>query len=648
MPTIKLLDFEVKLNTAGQITKPRRIAWPVLGYRVTLPDSSDEPDGSLNPFEKVVLRLLEAEGPLTESRLSAETCIPEDFIKSVILRLMDNGYINDSNEVIRGAHGNRALRGYKPAIVFQEQVTGRLLPFVYYDSKPKINRVDPASTRIWTMRKGKGRFPRVTANDVVKAVKEQKRHARAYGERVALPDVRSITVHETSEEYMLDCSISMRAEDGEFRIANPFGKGYSLILEQAFMDALETDRPLENWLNNWRESVAHDGADADQELESEPFDNPRNRKLYPRLIPSLRADKFGSRSLERLYSAVEWALFYANERSSSARQAVSLLQLTPEADTPRLVAKAASVLGIDAPEKGFLRVYDDSLDSYLDGVPEMPTALAIAILSAESEKGHPLAAYASEHPDVAKSLYQMKKERDIRSHGKGRGTAAGQSGRNEALMKELVSSLIPEIAFGETPSDSKQKSETVADVRFEARTSLIQYFGYSSFNKGLSEISQERLVDAELFWSAFSEGEDALPFIGDIYAVLQNELSRRTEPASIRAASDEALSKAITEKAERYGIAPLPSSLSTVRPTNIRKALQGLDETTLGAVAIAFMLTSEEEDVTDILTRQGSFFYDVGEIAADRKHLNEIRELDRDEIDRYRDKAYRTIETLMG
>ena len=215
-------------------------------------------------------------------------------------------------------------------------------------------------------------------------------------------------------------------------------------------------------------------------------------------------------------------------------------------------------------------------------------------------------------------------------------------------MKELVSSLIPEIAFGETPSDSKQRSETVADVRFEARTSLIQYFGYSSFNKGLSEISQERLVDAELFWSAFSEGEDALPFIGDIYAVLQNELSRRTEPASIRAASDEALSKAITEKAERYGIAPLPSSLSTVRPTNIRKALQGLDETTLGAVAIAFMLTSEEEDVTDILTRQGSFFYDVGEIAADRKHLNEIRELDRDEIDRYRDKAYRTIETLMG
>lgn len=648
MSTIKLLDFEVKQNTAGQITKPRRIAWPVLGYRVTLPDSRDYPDSSLNPFEKVVMRLFKAEGPLPESRLSAETCIPEDFIKSVVLRLMDNGYINDSNEIIKESCGDRALPGYKPAIVFQEQVTGRVLPFVYYNSKPKINWIDPESTQIWTMRKGKSFISGVAANDVAKAIRAQERHARAYGEQLTLPDARSITVHGESEEFMLDCSISMRAEDGEFRIANPFGKGYSLVLEQAFMDALKTDRPLENWLNNWRESVALNDGDVDPGLEAEPFDNPWNRKLYPQLIPALRTDKFRARSLERLYSAVEWALFYANERSSAARRAVSLLQLTPEAHTPRLIAEAASALGVETPNQGFLRVSDDSLDKYLDGIPEMPTALAIAILSARSEKGNPLTVYAPEHPDIARNLYQMKKERDISSHGKGRGTAAGQSGRNEMLVKELISSLIPEISFGETLSNSRQRSEAVADARFEARTSLIQYYGYSSFNKELSEISQERLVDAECFLSTFSEGEDALPFIGDLYAVLQNELSRRTEPASIRAASDKALSEAILEKSERYGIAPLPSSLSTVKPTNIRKALQGRDETTLGAVAVAFMLTSEEDDVGDILTRQTSFFDDIGEIITARGHLNEIKQLDRDEIDQYRSKAYKTIETLMG
>ena len=648
MPTIKLLDFEVRQNTAGQITKPRRIAWPVLGYRVTLPDSSDGSGSNLNPFEKVVLRLLRAEGPLTESRLSAETCIPEDFIRSVILRLMDNGYINDSNEVIPKTHGSQTFPGYKPAIIFQEQVTGRVLPFVYYNSKPKINWVDPESTRIWTMHKGKNIISGVAANDVAKAIRAQERHARAYGEQVALPDARSITVHGESEEFMLDCSISMRAEDGEFRIANPFGKGYSLVLEQAFMDALKTDRPLENWLINWRENVALNDGDADPGLKAEPFDSPRNRKLYPWLVPALRADKFGARSLERIYSAVEWALFYANERSSAARRAVSLLQLTPEANTSRLVAEAASALGIETPNQGFLRVSNDSLDNYLDGVPEMPTALAIAILSARSEKGNPLAAYASEHPDIARNLYQMKKERDISSHGKGRGTAAGQSGRNEVFMKELISSLIPGITFGETLSNSRQRSEAVAEARFEARTSLIQHFGYSSFNKELSEISQERLVNAECFLSTFSEGEDALPFIGDLYAVLQNELSRRTEPTSIRAASDKALSEAILEKSDRYGIAPLPSSLSTVKPTNIRKALQGRDETTLGAVAVAFMLMSEEDDVDDILTRQATFFDDIGEIITARGHLNGIKKLNRDEINRYRYKAYKTIETLMG
>lgn len=648
MPTIKLLDFGVKHDAAGQITKPRRIAWPVLGYRVTLPDSSDEPNSGLNPFEKVIIKLLENEGPLPEARLSEETCIPEDFVKSVLLRLVDNGYIDKDNNIIRGARDGQRVHGYKPAIVFQEQVTGQLLPYVYYNSKPKINRVDSASTRIWTMSTSKRRFPGVTADDVIKAVKDQKRHARAYGEKVSLPDVRSITVHEASESYLLDCSITMRAEDGEFRISNPFGKGYSLTLERAFMDALENDEPLENWLNKWRRSVAHVDAENDADAETEPFDTPRNRKLYPRLVPALRANQFGTRSLERMYSAIEWALFYANERSAAARQAISLLRLTPEADTPRVIAEAAGSLGILAPERGFLRVHEDSLDSYLDGVPEMPTALAIAILSSSHESDHPLVAYSSGHPNVAIGLYQMKKERDIRSHGKGRGAGAVQSGRNETLMKSIVTALLPEIDFGEAASEPEKRQETVADIRFEARTSLIQHFGYPSFNKGLSEISQERLVDAECFWSSFVDGEDALPFVGDLYAVLQNELSRRTEPSSIRASSEDALTAAIREKSEAYGIAPLPPSLSTVRPANIRKALQGLDETTLGAVAIAFMLTSDEGDVRDMLMRQGSFFFDIGEIITVRGHLNEAREFSRDEIDRYREKAYRTIETLMG
>ncbi len=648
MSTIKLLDFGIKNDFANQVTKPRRIAWPVLGYRVTLPDSGDEPDGNLNPFERVVLKLLEIEGPLTDSRLSEETCIPEDFIKSVVLRLMDNGYISEGNEVLKKTCGDLQLRGYKPAIIFQEQVTGHLLPFVYYNSKPKTIRIDSTKTRIWVMNKGRGRFPRVTANDVIRAVKEQRRHARAYGEKLSLPDVKSITVHETSEDYMLDCSITMRAEDGEFRIANPFGKGYSLVLEQAFMDALGNDEPLEAWLNNWRENVAHGNAEPGIGQESEPFDNPENRRLYPKLIPALRTGKNGERNLEKVYSAVEWALFYANERSSAARRAISLLQLTPAAETPRIIDRAASYLGIERPTRGYLRVYDDSLDNYLDGVPEMPTALAVGIVAAESEASHPLAAYSSEHPDVAVNLYQMKRERDIRSHGKGRGTTAGPGGRHEAFMKELVSALLPNIVFGETQENSAERMETIADAKFEARTSLIRRFGYSSFNRGLSEISQERLIEAESFWLDFEDGEDALPFFGHLYAVLQNELSRRTEPASIRASSDEALGRAIAEKSGAYGIAPLPDSLSTVRPVNIRKALQGLDETTLGAIAIAFMLTSEEGDVGDVLMRQKSFFFDIGEIIDGRGHHNKARELSKDEIDRYRDKAYRTLETLMG
>lgn len=643
MPILKLLDFGVIHGDSGQITRPRRIAWPVLGYRVTLPSSSDEPDGDLNPFERVVLKLLEAEGPLTEAKLSEETCIPEDFIKSVLLRLMDNGHINESHEVIVEATGHQSFHGYKPAIVFQEQVTGKLLPFVYYDAKPKISRVDSSSTHVLVMRRSRKHFAPISADDVVRAVKYQKRHARVYGEKMLLPDTGSITVHRTSEEFMLDCSISMREEDGEFRIANPFGKGYSLVLEKALIDAMEADEGLESWLNRWRESVSHDISGFGVESGEEPFDNSWNRRLYPKLVQQLRTNRLGTRSLDRMYSSVEWALFYANERASAARQAISLLQLTPVRDTPRLILEAATSIGIEPPDRGFPRVSGESLDAYLDGSPDMPTALAIAILSARREGSHPLAAYASEHSDVARRLYQMKRERDVRSHGQGRG-----SDRNEAFMKDIISYLLPEITFEEALSDQERSAEMTADVRFEARTSLIRYFGYPSFNKRLSGLSQERLVDAEVFWSMFSEDEDALPFIGDIYAVLQNELSRRTEPAGIRSSSDEALKSAICERADAFGISPLPSSLTTVRPPNLRKAVQGLDETTLGAVALAFMLTSDEGDMADVITRQESFFFDIGEIIVARGHNNEAREYSKEELDLFREKAYRTIETLIG
>lgn len=644
MASIKLLDFGVTFSGDGQMARPRRIAWPVKAFRVTLPDAAAVQNSGLNPFELLMFRLLDAEGPISEERLAKETCIPEDFVKGVLLRLQDKGFIDDRHNITKKVKTGDDLTRYKPAMVFQELVEGKVLPYVYYNTRPAQKTVS-AGTYCWQMAKQYRDAAPITSDDVRQAIKEQRRHERAYGDRSELPIASSIRVSAGNESYYLDCPIGMRASDGEFRIGNPFGKGYSVLLEGIFVKRIGEDENLENWINAWRESLKRE-LQMDETDVSQPYDTPRNRQLYPRLIASLKPNRFGIRSIENIYSSIEWALFYANERTGS-RNAVNLLRISKESDTPLLVRKAADEIGLEAPDRGFLRVQGQSLDSYLDEVPEMPTALAIAILTAKGDDAHPIARFAVSHPDAAVELYRIKRERDNKSHGKGREAQDGQTGRNELFMRELISAMLPEISFGEETSGSPARADEYVDSRFEARSSLILRFGYAEFNTQLDPMTQDRLVDAECFWNAFSEGENALPFVGDLYAAMQSELGKRIKAASIRSSSDSDLANAIEKRAQELGIAPLPDSLSTVRPSNIRKALQGFDETTLGALVVAFMLTANEEQIDRLLQNDRSFFSDAGEVIAARGHLNEARAFSKKEVDRLRELAYRSIGALM-
>lgn len=645
MPTIKMLDLHASFAGDAHMARPRTLAWPVLAYRVTLPDTAEGAGDALNPFERLLLTLLEIEGSASEERLAEETCIPEDFVKGVLLRLQDSGYIDDRNAIVRQSASRQNRINFKPAMIFREIVQGKVLPYVLYDTKPEVKLVETGYD-VKQMRWSDQRFEPVTPQEVIEAVKDQKRHERVYGDRSSIPKVSSVTVSETGERYFLECPIGMRSTDGEFRIGNPFGKGYSLLLEGVFMDELSSDENLEAWITNWRKNLVFEKGPDKAETVREPFDTDACRQRYPRLIPFLKPNYYGIRTIEKLYSSIEWALFYSNERLGS-RNALNLLSVSNPADTPYLVKRAAEAVGVEAPKNGFLRINRLAIDNYRDGVPEMPTALSVALLQAQSDETHPLRLFAKARPNLAIQLYEMKKERDIRSHGKGRGAQSEQSGRNEAFMKELVSALLPDVRFSNEDSTRGTKTDALLDARFEARTSLLDLFGYTAFNTNLLPLTQERLVDAESFWMGFEEGEDALSFVGDLYAALQSELSQRTEAAAIRAKNDHELAVEIEKRAKELKVAPLPISLSTVRPNNIRKALQGLDETTLGGITVAFMMCCDDEEMGRILIQDRSFFADIGEIITARGHLNEARQFTKKEVDGYRKVAYRAVRALM-
>lgn len=644
MAKIGMLDFGAEFQGDTRLARPRTIAWPVIAYRAQLPETSAFSKNDLNPFENLLISLLDIDGPVSVDHLSQETCIPEDFVRGVLLRLQDKHYIDDRNSVIKYSRVKDQKQEFKSALVFQEQATGKVLPYILYDQKPAVKEQD-TGLYCWQMAKADHRFPPVKPDDVLKALKDQIRHDRAYGDRVVLPQVSYITVSPSSEAYYLECPIGLRSLDGEFRIANPFGKGYSVVLEDAFLTQLGRDERLEGWIESWRESLGGQTRIDDDSAEKEPYENERCKRMYPRLVSSLKPNRFGIRSIEKIYSAIEWALYYSNERFSS-RNAINLLRMTKPSDTSLLLKDAAEEMGIEVPARGFPRVQKDSLDSYQEQVPEMPTALAIALVSAQYSDQHPIRAFAAEHPDVAVWLYQIKKERDLRSHGKGRGSQEGQNGRNESFMKEFVAALVPDVSFTVEGPQSQRKVDALSDARFEARSELLSIFGYANFNRWISPLAQDRLVDAECFWESFSDGDNALPFVGDLYAALQSELSVRVDAVGIRVANDRELEGLIFQRAKALGIDPLPAALSTVRTNNIRKALQGFDETTLGALVVAYMLSADQEEIERIMGRDKTFFSDVGEIIGARGHLNETRSFSKKQVDRYREIAYKAIAAL--
>ena len=97
---MKILDYGRPNPFGDTIGGRRNLAWPVNAYRVTLPKASDDGD-DLNPFERVILKLLDAVGAMDAHALADETRIPLDFLKGILLRLRDKELIDEHNAIIK-------------------------------------------------------------------------------------------------------------------------------------------------------------------------------------------------------------------------------------------------------------------------------------------------------------------------------------------------------------------------------------------------------------------------------------------------------------------------------------------------------------------------------------------------------------------
>lgn len=648
--TLTVLDYG-NPNPFGEIIgRPRNLAWPVNAYRVTLPKVSDNGDG-LNPFERLILKLIDAGGARDMQILAKETCIPVDLVQCVLLRLRDKAFITEYNEIIQQNRENWKSKeenaaDYVTALLFRERATGKILPFLHLlDNNNPLKKSKKEETYIRKIRYDDNYNNFAPKEyDVILALKMMTKRLLTFNVDTRLPQAYQIAIASEPENYYLDCPIAIQKSDGEFRIADPFGIGFSLVLENAFNCLLDREHSLSNWLMDWRQRLSNPMQDKQVEAKKEPFDNETNQGRYPHLVFNLRLwHNKQYRSIQKIYASLEWALFYACAQGQYDT-AVSQLTFTKQSEHPVLLHTAAERLGLILPLHGFRQVWEGKLHDFLSGKADMSTLLSIALLMAEKDISHPFRRIASKYQDFVIRLFDIKKKRDAQGHGHGKNKILESELPEEIFMREIVTTLLPSIRFSDTPVAEIDKDD-IADSLLDARTSIQNEFGFKRFNR-LGMDLQDRLIHAECFWLSCKDGDDALTFACDIYAALQKTFRQTLFGALPPDIRDSEFSVMTQNKAIRSGLGQLPECLRTVNPIAIKTTLQGADQT-LGACVIAFLLTSDDDTLRSVADIQPSFIADIAEIINRRGHGNECLFLPKDDIGKLRKAAYRTIKTLL-
>jgi hypothetical protein len=485
----------------------------------------------------------------------------------------------------------------------------------------------------------------LTQREVISVLRAAQRRSAAFGKDEGMPAVQQIRIVHQPELHYLDCPIAIQKSDGEFRIADPFGSGFSLVLEAALERLLEQDEQLAEWLRKWKLALSNPRT---QEADARPlelFESKTNWQRYPKLLANLRRSRGAAfHSVTQIYASIEWALFYASCRRPF-ESAVATLKFTAQTDHPALLADAAKQVGFNVPPFGFWPIWDGKLMDFENEKAELATLLSIALLQAQDDDAHPLHSIAAAHPDCILRLFNIKKKRDEKSHGKGSVDSPTQELSEAPFMREIVHALLPEIVFSDTPSAAPDRNYQ-ADALLDARTSIQSEFGFKTFNR-LGANLKERLIHAERFFLFCKDGDDGLGFVRELYAALQATfemaLAGRLPPdiqdaVLIESAGNSAISTGLCSE--------LPASLRTVKASAVRQTLQGNGQS-LGACVLASLLMSDEDRLRSIADTQPSFVNDVTTVITRRGHGNEPLPLSRADTAKLRKAAYKTIKTLI-
>lgn len=662
---IKLFDFNERKDPRFIKGRPRELAWPCKMFRVTLPKSKRN-SRRINAFDLCILKLL-ACGLYDPKELAKETCLPNDLIKVILLRLYDTGkidkYYRVSPEMIADIEkydedSESEPSEYETWVIFQESVSGTLLPMLMNaklqsaetNENGDLIITDPVRGVIARHLHRLGSMSRnanpPAAFDVLSAIRTMNRRRKILEETYSVPSAEFVSVASDSEPCELRVRMVIQ-KNGDWRILNPFGKGWSLELESAYPVLLknseyERDR-FKEWQNYNKERSQQKKENVNP--DKQPYDTEDNWNRYPELIKTLVRGEEIKNDIQKgvdIFAALEWALFYALKNCESTRNQIQLLQLNSNEENEKSLHEAVNNLVSKQYRIPLSIPYARRFQSFdIYDNAEMQVVLPLTFLVSNDDSQFAFNKVLKMYPDFLLHYNAIKEIRNEYMHGSSR-FSQPYGPDNYIFMEDVITTLIPSIRFPDTETELIE-SDDIFDFHLNARIALQEFFGVSLFNK-MNSILQRELINVEIFRSVNNADKfDALPCISYLYSAAQcafrpllgSDHTKISNPIFVA-----------QQKAKKAGWGDLPQSLQNIRPDLLKYTMEGNDQS-LGASVIVWLIRTDVAELRSIASKHPGFFQDVDNLLSLRSHGNKSIMIRKEELNKCIENIYKIIKTIL-
>jgi hypothetical protein len=649
---MRVLNHDTRLVN-GLIGRPRDLAWPVHAFRLNLPIQRTG-DNSLNPFERVILKLIEIEGFHGEQILAEESCLPSPLVRSILSKLRTRGILDKENQLIERtgipSRANDQPIECATAIVFRELIGGKLLPglrVLSQGSPLEFKDFDEGKIRKMHHGSNAGTVSVPSAREVQNIFRLSRKRERIQTRQSLIPNVSQIQVLEEPESYLLRCQVGISSNNAKILVADPFSGRISRELMDVFETRLLEDEALQRWVDNWRDRLV-----ADQNKRHTDSDGATTEKKsgqlspFPGLMSNLEIPPGHTfRDCNRTYASLEYCLYYLSKLHDWTNT-IRTMQWLNENTFESQLKQAAEIVGFSYEPNLLHCVKRGKLDDYENQKAELETVLTICILQAESDKKHPLRVLATKNPRFLADVRELRYLRGLGSHVGVKTPWESDHKRWDDFLSETITTLLPnvKIEIGVAISQLDESS----NLKLLARNSLAARLGHRCLVDVGSSV-EEALFRAEVFGNAAASGKNAIGFVVDLCSALQGVfelICDQNRKATDFLEPPEVLLSRSESRAAEFRLEGFDDSFRTVSPKRLSRALRG-EDTTLGALIIAFLLSARDGDLMWLAERDPEILRNCSELLKLRGHGNQRVDLTNQRIQGLLDATTHSISKLM-